>query len=259
MDIHKPKAAHSWREFLIEIGTIICGILIALGLEQGVEVIHWREKVEDGRRALAADFVDIAADARERVELDACLRRRLSEVVTTLNRSHGALPAVGYLGSPPGRAWYPASWDSLVATGTSTHLPRKELLSFSAIAQDARTMQDEVKQELLDWSAIYAVVGPGRTLEPGEAAGIRRSVQEALFHLNDIRLAAAQIEFRVRQSGLLEGAEQRQVDQTLSSRRGGANWKATCGPIAAPSDRIVDAPYDPSNQTEPTKRLSTLR
>ena len=33
MEIHKPKAAHSVREFLIEIGTIVCGILIALGLE----------------------------------------------------------------------------------------------------------------------------------------------------------------------------------------------------------------------------------
>jgi hypothetical protein len=26
MDIHRPKAAHSIREFLVEIGTIICGI-----------------------------------------------------------------------------------------------------------------------------------------------------------------------------------------------------------------------------------------
>ena len=34
MEIHRPKAAHSVREFLIEIGTIVCGILIALGLEQ---------------------------------------------------------------------------------------------------------------------------------------------------------------------------------------------------------------------------------
>jgi hypothetical protein len=37
MEIHKPKAAHNVREFLIEIGTIVCGILIALGLEQAVE------------------------------------------------------------------------------------------------------------------------------------------------------------------------------------------------------------------------------
>ena len=45
MDIHRPKAAHSIREFLIEIGTIICGILIALGLEQGIEWLHWNHTV----------------------------------------------------------------------------------------------------------------------------------------------------------------------------------------------------------------------
>ncbi len=43
MEIHKPKAVHRWREFLIEIGTITFGILIALGLEQGIEALHWHE------------------------------------------------------------------------------------------------------------------------------------------------------------------------------------------------------------------------
>ena len=52
MDIHKPKAAHSWREFLIEIGTIICGILIALGLEQVVESVHRGSEVREAREAL---------------------------------------------------------------------------------------------------------------------------------------------------------------------------------------------------------------
>jgi hypothetical protein len=40
VDIHKPKAAHNGREFAIEIATIICGIVIALGLEQLVEALH---------------------------------------------------------------------------------------------------------------------------------------------------------------------------------------------------------------------------
>ena len=49
MEVHKPKAAHSWREFAIEIGTIICGILIALTLEQLVEALHWRSEVDETR------------------------------------------------------------------------------------------------------------------------------------------------------------------------------------------------------------------
>ena len=44
MEIHKPHAAKSWREFLIEIGTIVLGILIALSLEQTIEAIRQHDK-----------------------------------------------------------------------------------------------------------------------------------------------------------------------------------------------------------------------
>jgi hypothetical protein len=40
MHVHKPKPVHGWRELALEIGTIICGIVIALGLEQVIEARH---------------------------------------------------------------------------------------------------------------------------------------------------------------------------------------------------------------------------
>ena len=49
MEIHKPKPAHSVREFLIELLTIVAGILIAISLEQAVESLHWHEKVASAR------------------------------------------------------------------------------------------------------------------------------------------------------------------------------------------------------------------
>ena len=51
MDIHKPHAAKSWREFAVEIGTIVVGILIALGLEQVIESIHDRTIADEAREA----------------------------------------------------------------------------------------------------------------------------------------------------------------------------------------------------------------
>ncbi|HTC83769.1 MAG TPA: hypothetical protein VK683_05410, partial [Rhizomicrobium sp.] len=44
MEIHKPKPVHSWREFLLELGTITLGVGIALAAEQTVEWFHWRDK-----------------------------------------------------------------------------------------------------------------------------------------------------------------------------------------------------------------------
>ena len=41
IDIHPAEhAAHSWREFLVHIATIVLGIIIAIGLEQAVELVH---------------------------------------------------------------------------------------------------------------------------------------------------------------------------------------------------------------------------
>lgn len=79
MEIHKPKAAHSWREFLIEIGTIICGILIALGLEQAVEAAHRQEQVskarENLRREVGSDLSIVLLQQREQPCVDAYLDR----------------------------------------------------------------------------------------------------------------------------------------------------------------------------------------
>jgi hypothetical protein len=74
MDIHKPKAAHSIREFLIEIGTIICGILIALGLEQVVEWGHTEHELAETRRALNTEIAHNSTSSVTGVAEVGCLR-----------------------------------------------------------------------------------------------------------------------------------------------------------------------------------------
>jgi hypothetical protein len=78
MDIHRPKAAHSIREFLIEIGTIICGILIALGLEQVVEVIHRNEQAGEAREALRTELGQDKQRFTLMIEANNCAERQIS-------------------------------------------------------------------------------------------------------------------------------------------------------------------------------------
>jgi hypothetical protein len=43
LDVHPPHSpTHTWRDFLLHIATIVCGLLIAIGLEQSVEALHNR-------------------------------------------------------------------------------------------------------------------------------------------------------------------------------------------------------------------------
>ena len=78
MDIHRPKAAHSWREFLIEIGTIVFGILIALGLEQVVEHIRSETQVREAHEAINQELGLNLARLRFTSAGDRCREVRLA-------------------------------------------------------------------------------------------------------------------------------------------------------------------------------------
>jgi len=57
MEIHPPEhGIHNWREFFVHMGTIVLGVLIAIGLEQSVEAIHRRHELNHLRRELRADI-----------------------------------------------------------------------------------------------------------------------------------------------------------------------------------------------------------
>ena len=55
MDIHKPKPWHGVRELLKEVGTIVIGVLIAIGAEQGVEALHHRAQAREMAQKLRAE------------------------------------------------------------------------------------------------------------------------------------------------------------------------------------------------------------
>ncbi len=56
LDVHDPEhTPHSVRDFFIHIATIVVGLLLAIGLEQLVELIHHHQEVVTTRRELAIE------------------------------------------------------------------------------------------------------------------------------------------------------------------------------------------------------------
>ncbi len=53
LDVHPTHGpTHTWRDFLLHIATIVVGLLIAVGLEQTVELLHRKHQVAETRKAL---------------------------------------------------------------------------------------------------------------------------------------------------------------------------------------------------------------
>lgn len=251
MHFHLPKPLHGWREFAGEVGIIVIGVLIALSAEALLQRLDWDSKVRAGRDALRADYITIIANAREREGEDHCIRARLLELRNLLDAHPDSLPALGHIGSPPGRPWYPSSWDSLVASDVSTHMPRDQMLAFASIAGQARSAEDAALREVQDWATLYTMVGPARKLDSGEAAQLRRALSDAAYQLNGIRLIAPQVSQSILDTGLLTRADVREAENEGALSLRGPNARHICGPILPPDPSRVDAPYDPAVQPNP--------
>jgi hypothetical protein len=100
IDIHPPqKSDHTWKDFFLHIGTIAVGILIAIGLEQAVELIHEHHQRTDLRQGAITDArlylrdVDENRDANTQQVED--LTARIQQVRETISHDH-PLPPPAY-------------------------------------------------------------------------------------------------------------------------------------------------------------------
>lgn len=105
IDIHPPQhAPMTRREFFVHLLIVILGILIAIGLEQTVEVIHHAHE----RRALIENFHQECADNLKVFELDLGLvHQNIAWGQSSLAILRNARPQDGYITvtMPPGSRW----------------------------------------------------------------------------------------------------------------------------------------------------------
>jgi hypothetical protein len=161
MHIHKPKATHSVREFLSEIGVIVVGIAIALSGEQAIEALHWRHvgehTVQDLDNEVRKDL-QYMADRQSNKE---CLKARLADLRDKLLASNGAWKADAFqLRHPipngphevvPGHVmpivhglpffgFTHQAWDAARASGALSHVPGEKLAFYSAFYEEVERL-----------------------------------------------------------------------------------------------------------------------
>lgn len=181
MEIHKPKAAHSLREFLIEIGTIVCGVLIAIGLEQAVEQVHWGHEVEAERAALRDEARDNVTTAAYRVAEDPCITRRLAEIEEGFRRQAKGRPT-GFrqvVTKPPSWGASTGSWDIAVSGLALGHMPHKEKLAFSDAFDSYRVLNSLRNEEDAIWRGLSLINHP-EILASGDWVELHRAYGQAL-------------------------------------------------------------------------------
>jgi len=181
MDVHKPKPWRGWRELLKEVGTIVIGVLIALGAEQAVESLHWRHEVASERAALSDEARDNLSAVNYRIEEDACITRRLAEVEDGLRRQAKGLP-IGFkapVSKPPLWVATTGSWDIALSGQALAHMPHAEKLGFSDAFDAYKAFAVLRNEEDAIWRRLGLINHPD-ILGPNDWAGLHQAFSEAV-------------------------------------------------------------------------------
>lgn len=157
MRFRLPKPLNGWRVFAGEVGVIVLGVLIALGAQQAVEDLRWRNESNATEAALEEEIMDSVEVAEERVAVSPCLQRRIAQLGSKLARTKGEWRAdpMGIGDLKPGNSGIlpPAyraprrylrtdAWDSAKASGVLSHMPRERAAAYSGIYVQIAKMQE---------------------------------------------------------------------------------------------------------------------
>jgi hypothetical protein len=184
LDVHPSQhAAQTWREFVTHIATIVVGLVIAVGLEQGVEHLHHRHQVEIARERLR-DEVKV----NQRILLVdqvSCgqLVTRLDEAITLLqNADRLPLPERVFDASVELQGFYNAAYSSARDSGALGLMPYDE----AAMESDAYLSSDLGTTGLIDvlreMAGVKAAIH-GRTfaeIPQAERASLLQTLSTAL-------------------------------------------------------------------------------
>jgi hypothetical protein len=175
MEIHKPKPWRGWREFAKELGTIMLGVLLALGAEQTVEWLHWQKDVGEAREALREEIRTNATIAAIRAEEGRCYPARLDEMVAWANGG-GRLDMAAQ-----GRARFSnpvsAVWEITKAGQTVARMPLKERLAYARFYDGVANQQTIIQIERSYVVRLTRYLGP-KTLTAEERQRLLEDLSE---------------------------------------------------------------------------------
>ena len=183
MEIHKPHAAKTWKEFFIELGTIVIGILIAIGLEQTVDYFRHVNQLRTVRGELAAEVErnqEIAArNAASFTKIRAALARD-----TAILRSNQANR--GQIAAKFDYSWLftrtqDGAWQAARQSGALELMPRDELRSYAFVyhAMDDFMAALNPATTRLEVAGAIAQRAPDGALTPRDMEDLLTATSEA--------------------------------------------------------------------------------
>lgn len=129
-----PTPLSGWRAFFGEVGIIVLGVLVALGIGEVVDGLRWDERARESERSIRAEWGQNGGVFEERMLIQPCLDRRLAELESIIRKARqtGRLPDIGEIGRPPLRPISSDAWKQVTGSETLLHMDTSQAKLFTA-------------------------------------------------------------------------------------------------------------------------------
>ena len=139
---------NGWNAVAWELAIVVLGVLIALGAQEAVEGLRWRDEVRLTEDALTIEIADSVVHASERQMVNRCLSDRLAHLIgkvgsndgpwsgdpMPINKSARAVTTVSVAPyRTPNRPWSGNVWEAAQNGGVFNHMRRERVAAFSKV------------------------------------------------------------------------------------------------------------------------------
>jgi hypothetical protein len=235
MDIHKPKPVHSLREFLSEIAVVVCGILIALALEEGLRALRDRQTAEEALEAVRGEIRQNLGYISARLVSLPCAERRLDEIGDLLDAAgEGPLkPAPQWVGQPPIFFLTDQRWQAATASGRTSLLSSDDQGRYGGLYAFMMRFNEGERAEQAAWSQLRGLESWRGPLGPVGRMHFLEALQAARYEIWQTRVTSAGARARAKELGIGDEAPKTMV--------GGYRIPhGVCLPIDTPRAKAVD-------------------
>ncbi len=143
----KLNPPNGWNAVAWELAIVVLGVVIALGAQQAVETLRWRDEARRTEEALTIEIAKSVVHAIERQMVSRCLSDRLSYLIGKVSSNEGAwagepmplqqvataVKSVPAAYRTPNRRWNDNVWESAQTGDVFNHMPRARVAAFSNI------------------------------------------------------------------------------------------------------------------------------
>src|SRR5829696_3767884 len=124
--MRKSALSEKQLKFVREVGSVVLGVLIALGIGEIAEAVRWKIRVDNSIEAVRTEMADNRWNLAERVAFQPCLERRLAAIGAVLAeaRRTGALPRIEIAGTTAYRMIDTSAFEVAKSEGVPLHMDR---------------------------------------------------------------------------------------------------------------------------------------